>query len=133
MAMTDDDRLPAPDEILAIHEAIEEAEDMNYRGTRVAAPRLELRELLDEARGFDGVYLRAAFLLRKLITSHLFEDGNKRTAWSVTWFYLERHGLAPVEQDVSVERVLRRIRRYDVEEIADWLEFGELDRDRLQP
>lgn len=131
--MSDDVRLPTPDEILAIHEAIEEAEDMKYRGTRVVAPRLELRELLDEAGELDGVYLRAAFLLRKLITSHLFEDGNKRTAWSVTWVYLERHGLAPVEQDVSVERVLRRIRRYDAEEIADWLEFGELDRDRLQP
>lgn len=82
--MTDDD-LPTPDEILAIHEEIEDAEDMRYRGTRVAAPRLNLRELLDEARDLDGVFYRAAFLLRKLITGHLFEDGNKRTAWTVTW------------------------------------------------
>lgn len=131
--MPDDDRLPTPDEILAIHETIEVVEDMTYRGTRIAAPRLELRELLDEARDLEGVYLRAAFLLRKLITAHLFEDGNKRAAWTVTWIYLERHGLHPDEQDQSVERVLRRIRRYDVEEIAEWLESGDLDRERLNP
>lgn len=131
--MPDDDRLPTPDEILAIHETIEVVEDMTYRGTRMAAPRLELRELLDEARDLEGVYLRAAFLLRKLITAHLFEDGNKRAAWTVTWIYLERHGLHPDEQDQSVERVLRRIRRYDVEEIAEWLESADLDRERLNP
>lgn len=131
--MPADDRLPTPDEILAIHDAIEVVEDMKYRGTSVAAPRLELRELLEKARELDGVYHRAAFLLRKLITSHLFEDGNKRTAWTVTWIYLERHGLQPVEQDQSVEHVLRRIRRYDVEEIAEWLEFGDLDRERPNP
>lgn len=131
--MQDDDRLPSPDEILAIHDEIEVAEDMKYRGTRVAAPRLELRELLNEAGELDGVYLRAASLLRKLISAHLFEDGNKRTAWTVTWIYLERHGLQPAEQDESVERVLRRIRRFDVGEIADWLESGNLDRDRLHP
>lgn len=131
--MPDNDQLPTPDEILAIHDAIEVVEEMQYRGTRVAAPRLELRELLDEADELDGVYLRGAFLLRKLITSHLFEDGNKRTAWAVTWIYLERHGLQPVEQDRSVERVLRRIRRYDVAEIAEWLESAELDRERLNP
>lgn len=131
--MQDDDRLPSPDEILAIHDEIEVAEDMKYRGTRVAAPRLELRELLNEAGELDGVYLRAASLLRKLISAHLFEDGNKRMAWTVTWIYLERHGLQPAEQDESVERVLRRIRRFDVGEIADWLESGNLDRDRLHP
>lgn len=131
--MPDDDRLPTPDEILAIHETIEVVEDMTYRGTRMAVPRLELRELLDEARDLEGVYLRAAFLLRKLITAHLFEDGNKRAAWTVTWIYLERHGLHPDERDQSVERVLRRIRRYDVEEIAEWLESADLDRERLNP
>lgn len=106
---------------------------MKYRVTRVAAPRLDLRELLAEAEELDGVYHRAAFLLRRLITAHFFEDGNKRTAWTTTWIYLERHGLRPANQDESVERVLRRIRRYEIEEIADWLETGELDRDRLQP
>lgn len=127
------DELPSADEILTIHEEIEEVEDMKYRGTRVEAPRLDLRELLDEARELDDPFLRAAFLLRKLITAHLFEDGNKRTAWAVTREYLGRHGLEPAERDVSVERVLRRVRRYDVVEIAYWLESGNLDHDRLYP
>lgn len=33
----------------------------------------------------------------------------------------------------EVERVLRRVRRFDVAEIADWLESGDLDRSRLEP
>jgi len=41
------DDLPTPEEILATHEEIEEAYDLTHRGTRVAAPRLTLRELLD--------------------------------------------------------------------------------------
>jgi death-on-curing protein len=131
--MSDRDLLPTPDEILTIHEEIEEAEDMKYRGVRVAAPKLDLREFLTEAAEYDDIYLRAAFLLRKLITAHLFEDGNKRTAWAVTREYLGRHGLEPAQRDVSTERVLRRIRRYEVEEIATWLESGDLDRDRLHP
>lgn len=77
--------------------------------------------------------MRAAFLLRKLITTHLFEDANKRTAWATTEIYLERNGATPAERDESVADVLKRIRRYDVGEIADWLETGEIDESRLGP
>ena len=128
-----DDSLPSADDILDAHEEIEEAYDMKYRGIRVAAPRTTLREILDGAREYDDLYLRAAHLLRKLITSHIFEDGNKRTAWVVTREYLRQHDVEPGGRNEEVERVLRRIRRYDVAEIADWLDAGELDRDRLNP
>lgn len=125
--------LPTPEEVLTIHEEIEDEYEMKYTGVRVAAPALELREILQEAADQDSLYHRAAFLLRKLITAHLFEDGNKRTAWTATQIYLERHGESPAEHGLSVERVLRRIRQYDVDEIAKWLETGAIDDSRLEP
>jgi len=127
-----DDELPTPESVLNTHEIIEEVYDMKYRGVRVAAPKLNLREILAEAARYEDVYLRAAYLLRKLITAHLFEDGNKRTAWVVTRDYLGQKGIEPAEREIVVERVLRRIRRYDVEEIAKWLETARIDRSRLR-
>lgn len=131
--MSRDPFLPSPVDILGTHGQIEEVYDLKHTGTRVAAPRLELQELLDEATQYDDVYDRAAFLLRRLITDHLFEDGNKRTAWVETNVYLARHKIEPAPRKIEVERVLRRIRRYDVEEIAEWLKNGRLDRSRLNP
>lgn len=131
--MPEDDQLPSPDEILVAHEELEDTYGMKYRGTRVAAPKLDLRDILDAVGEYETVSLRAACLLRKLISAHLFEDGNKRTAWVVTREYLDRHGLEPAAPRAEVERVLRRIRRYDVSEIAAWLADGELDSSRLEP
>lgn len=134
MSMTADDRLPSPREIISAHEEIEEASDLKFRGARVAAPRLELREILQEVRTYDNVWMRAACLLRKVLTAHLFEDGNKRTAWVVTRQYLEEHGVRPAQlRKVPVSHVLRSIRGFDVEEIAEWLETGGINRDRLNP
>lgn len=128
-----DDALPEPEEVLTIHEEIEKEYDLKYRGVRVAAPRLKIKRILREAREYDDVYMRAAFLLRKLLTAHFFEDANKRTAWTTMQVYLERYGEEPAERGERAVRVLRRIRRYEVDEIAEWLETGAIDRDRLGP
>jgi prophage maintenance system killer protein len=128
-----DETLPTPEEILAIHEEIEEEYDLTHTGAAVAAPKVDLREIRSDAMEFDTIYLRAAYLLRKLVTAHLFEDANKRTAWATTEIHLERNDLTPAERGEPVERVLKRIRRYDVDEIAEWLETGDLDRSRLDP
>ncbi len=125
--------LPTPDEIIATHEEIEEQYDLKYRGARIAAPTLVLRRLLEEAEKLSGKYQQAAFLLRKLITEHIFEDGNKRTAWVTTREYLQSVDRRPAETGDRVPRILRRIRRYEIEEIAEWLETGEIDEDRLYP
>ncbi len=125
--------LPDPREILNVHETIEREYDLKYTGAAVAAPRLKLRRLVCNVDDYEGTFLRGAVLLRKLITSHYFEDGNKRTAWATTVLYLERCSAEPAESGESVERILKRIRRYDAREIAEWLATGDLDRDRLSP
>jgi len=127
------DTLPTPKEILATHEEIERAYDMKYTGVRVAAPKLKLKRIIREADDYDDLYHRAAYLLRKLVTAHLFEDGNKRTAWVTVRKYLAENGETPAKRDSNAGRVLRRIRRYDVAELAEWLESGEIDESRLGP
>lgn len=127
------DALPTPEEILATHEEIERTYDLKYTGTRVTAPKLKLRRIVRNAESYDDLYHRAAFLLRKLITAHLFEDGNKRTAWVTVREYLSENGETPARRDPDAARVLRRIRRYDVTEIAEWLESGTIDESRLEP
>lgn len=125
--------LPTAEEILVTHDEIEDQYDLKHTGAYSSVPQVELRDLLAEAEHQDGVYRRAAFLLRKLITEHIFEDGNKRTAWITTREFLESNGLQPAETGDRVPHVLRRIRRLGVDEIARWLESGEIDEDRLQP
>ena len=127
------DQLPTPAEIIATHDEIEEEYDLTHRGARVAVPRLKLREILDDVVSYDTVHQRAAALLRQVITAHLFEDGNKRTAWTTTIIYLDTVGDVPAETGDRVPHILRRIRRYDVDEIAEWLETGDIDEDRLNP
>jgi len=64
-SVTTDPHLPTPEEILATHEEIEEAYDMKYTGTKVAAPNLKLRRIVRDAADYDDVFFRAAHLLRK--------------------------------------------------------------------
>lgn len=127
------DQLPPPAAIIATHEEIEEAYDLTHRGARVAVPQLELRRLLEDVATHETVHQRAAALLRKLITAHLFEDGNKRTAWATTISYLDDLRETPAETGDRVPHILRCIRRYDVDELAVWLETGAIDEDRLDP
>jgi death-on-curing protein len=131
--MRTDSGLPTPRDIIEIHDEIEREYDLKFTGARVASPKLTLRDILDDIEDYEGMYLRAASLLRDLITAHVFEDGNKRTAWTVTVLYLENHDAEPAVRDESNERVLRRIRRFDTDEIAEWLASGNIDDDRLEP
>ena len=130
--MSDD--LPTPAEILAMHEEIEKEYDLKYKGTRVAAPKLRLREnVIEPAAEYDDPWHRAAVLLFGIPSVHVFEDGNKRTAWAVTMEYLNEQGLdveLPQDRDV-IERIVRRAGLFDMDELAEWLETGEIDEDKL--
>ena len=126
------DDLPTPEEIIATHDEIEKEYDLKYTGAAVAAPRLKIRRLLDDIEGGDR-YHRAAQLLRDLLTSHFFEDANKRTSWATTLRYFDQYDETPAETGDRVPKILRRLRRYDVDEIAEWLETGEIDENRLNP
>lgn len=58
------DDLPTPDEILTVHDEIEDEYDLKYPGIMKAAPKLKLREeVLEPAGEYDDPYHRAAALL----------------------------------------------------------------------
>lgn len=131
--MNDDD-LPTPEEILRVHEKIEEEQDVKYTGTMKAAPKAKLRRnVVEPAAEYDDPYHRAAVLLFEIPSVHVFEDANKRTAWTVTKSYLRGKGidLDLPQDDVLTERIIRRGGLFDTEEIAEWLETGEIDESKL--
>lgn len=130
--MSDDADLPTAEEIIAIHDRLEEAYDLTHTGAMTAAPRLAINDdVLAEAERYDDPYHRAAALLWNLISTHVFEDANKRTAWTATLEYLDRHGIDPDLPEDEVVRVVRRHGLFTVDELAAWLETGEIDTDRL--
>ena len=132
--MTEERDLPTPAEIIEIHEEIEESYGLDHTGISTQLPEQTLERILTDVDRHDSVYLRAAALLRDLISAHIFEDGNKRTAWTVTRLYLENHETIPAVRDPDrVAHVLRRIQRFDYRELADWLAAGDIDEDRLSP
>jgi prophage maintenance system killer protein len=128
------DNLPTPAEIVAMHEEIEEAYDLKYKGVRIAAPKLTLREdVVEPAAEHDDPWHRAAVLLFGIPSAHVFEDANKRTAWAVTTEYLHEQGLEVdlPQDDKTIERIVRRGGLFDTEELAEWLETGEIDESKL--
>lgn len=128
-----DNCLPAAEDIVIIHDEIEEEYDLKYKGARVAIPQRHFRETIRKAAEHDDIYMRAAFLLRKIATAHIFEDANKRTAWTVATTYLERADAERADSSMDTERVVRSMRKYDVDELAEWLKTGEIDQSRLNP
>lgn len=129
-----DDELPTGKEIMATHEEIEEDYDLKFKGVRVAAPRIKFKRIVREARDYDDVYHRAAFLLRKIVTAHYFEDANKRTALATVIDYLGRHGLKPAKtKKEETKPVLKAIRAFSVDELAEWLESGEIAESKFHP
>ena len=130
--MSDD--LPTPAEIVATHDQIAEMYDLKYKGARIAAPKLTLREeVVESAAEYENVFHRAAALLFGIQSAHVFEDANKRTAWTVTRSYLKRKGidLDPPQDDETVERIVRRAGLFEISELAEWLETGEIDVSKL--
>lgn len=126
--------LPTAEEILIVHDRIEEEYDLKYKGTRIAAPRLTLREtVLEPAAEYDDPYHRAAALLFGIPSVHVFEDANKRTAWAITMEYLDRNGITPefAQDDEGIEQIVRRAGLFDVDELAEWFETGEINTDKL--
>lgn len=126
--------LPTAAEIIDTHEQIEEAYDLKYKGVRIAAPRLTLREdVVEPAAEHEDVFHRAAALLFGIQSAHVFEDANKRTAWTVTRSYLKRKGIdLNLSQDEEiVEKIVRRAGLFEIDELAEWLETGEIDESKL--
>jgi len=126
------EELPTVDEIHAIHQLIEEQWDLSHRGTRAVFPDQTVASILDDARTLDGEYRRAAALLNRLADAHVYEDGNKRTAWTVAETYLNEAGYEAAPADEEAKRVLQNRGRFDEAELATWLETGDIPEEKFR-
>jgi death-on-curing protein len=124
--------LPTVDDIYAVHDAVVEQWNLTHTGTRTVLPDQTLESILDDARECDDPYVSAATLLRTLATSHVFEDGNKRTAWVVAKSSLVESGRTVAPSGQRIATVMKHIKRFDVLELARWLETGEIDESRFR-
>lgn len=129
--MDSEEELPTVEQIHTIHLEIEEQYDLKYRGTRGFFPDRKIRSVIERASQRETPYAKAAVLLKGIKQIHVFEDGNKRTAWMAAVDYLDRNDFEPAPGGVEAEIVMKRIDRFEAEEIAVWLETGEIDEERM--
>ncbi|MEE6211144.1 Fic family protein [Salarchaeum sp. III] len=126
------ERLPSVDEVHTNHDEIVAEFDLDNAGVDGFFPDEKIREVIADARDEPTISKRAAALLCGLPSLHVYEDGNKRTAWLTVVEFLDRHGREPAEVDPeTVEVVMKSISRYNVSEIAQWLSNGTIDTERL--
>lgn len=90
-------------------------------------------EVVESAPENENGFHRAAALLFGIQSAHVFEDANKRTAWIVTRSYLKGKSIDfdPLQDDETVERIVRRAGLFETDEFAEWLETGEIDVSKL--
>lgn len=130
--MPGDDAFPSVDDVYDVHDDVVARWDLSYQGTCAISPDRTLQSVLEGAASRDDPYERAAALLRKLANAHVFEDGNKRTAWITAKTYLRLRGYPTVPGGERAATVMRHFKRYDVDELAIWLKSGEIDESRLR-
>ena len=93
-----------------------------------------LENIIQEVRDTGGdVYDKAAVLLRRIIVTHVFASGNKRTGFIVSAYFIEENGGRILFKDIDkLESILRNIRLYSEKEISNWLRSGDIDESRLK-
>jgi hypothetical protein len=83
--------------------------------------------IIDEMKKTDGIYRKAAILLRGIATTRIFQDGHHRTGFEVTKAFLEMNGAQMKEYvDRKIIKFIKDIRKYSLDEIECWLKNGSL-------
>lgn len=129
--MPEDDLLSVAD-IYAVHEEVVDRWELTYAGTRGPLPDQRLQTIIEDAHEETDPYVFAGTLLRNLATAHVFEDGNKRTSWVVAKTVLRERGKTVAPSGQRIATVMKHLKRYDVDELATWLETGQIDDSRFR-
>ena len=86
--------------------------------------------ILGEVKKTKGIYRKAAVLLRRLATGRIFDDGNHRTAFEVTFTFLQLNDAEMKVQDAQkIIRFIKDIWFYDINEIEAWLRDGQVPQE----
>jgi prophage maintenance system killer protein len=66
-------------------------------------------------------------LLKEIAITRIFQDGHHRTAYVVAKSFLEKNDVEFKENnELKIIKFIKSIRAYSIDEIAGWLEYGEL-------
>ena len=115
------------DEILELHFWIIE----DFGGSHGVCDELGLKSLVAAPRTivfgeeqYVSVHEKAVVYLRNCIADHVFTDGNKRTAVTITGIFLARNGWRMTAAAAELENFAVRVAtdHFDIDAIADWLE-----------
>jgi death-on-curing protein len=112
-----------PDAIAAIqtitgNEGVSGIRDMSLLESALGRPQATLFG----KEAYPGLLLKAAALLHSLIRNHALHDGNKRTAWALTVYFLQLNGQVRnnVEGDARVLfTFLNRIASGEINDLND--------------
>jgi prophage maintenance system killer protein len=86
------------------------------------------QKILTDAKSAKGIFCKAAILLRGIAIGRIFKDGNHRTAQVITETFLEANGFELKLNEKEIERFIKQILHYDVEEVVEWLKNGCVSR-----
>jgi len=83
------------------------------------------QNILTDMKKAEGIYRKAAILLREMVTGRIFKDGNHRTAQALTETFLEMNNTPMKIQDSKeIIRFIKNILHYNIDEIEAWLKHG---------
>ena len=83
--------------------------------------------IINETEEVEGIYRKAAILIKGIATTRIFQDGHHRTAFEVTKTFLEMNGAEFKEKDeLKIIKFMKGIRKFDIEQIEGWLKNGTL-------
>jgi prophage maintenance system killer protein len=84
--------------------------------------------IITEMKAAEGIYCKAAILLRRTVTGRIFKDGNHRTAQALTETFLEMNNTQMKIQDPKeIIRFIKNILYYNIDEIEAWLKHGKTE------
>lgn len=123
-------QVPTVEEIHEMHDRV--LEEGQPEGTRHPSPDTILKRILDDAVQQPSVYHTAALLWRRITTSHVYEDGNHRTGLLAAIDTLERNDVAMAPSEGELYPVAKSIKRFEIDELSEFLETGSIDEDKLR-
>lgn len=122
--------VPTVEEIHEMHDRV--LEEGQPEGTRHPSPDKILKRIRDDAAQQPSVYHTAALLWRRITTSHVYEDGNHRTGLLAAIETLDRNDIPMVPEEGELYPVAKDIKRFEIAELAEFLETGAIDEDKLR-
>jgi len=125
---------PSKKSIIFTNEIINIMSNRKADQHKLLQPDSFIDEIIKDTKETEGdVYDKAALLMYKLITTHGFASGNKRTGFITGLRFLRKNGgKIRAKTFKKADRIIKRIRQYNAKEIASWLRTGDIDETRLE-